>query len=43
MFKWNAKYKKMVFLSFTVTPPAKVIQLETDTDTDIEFVEDIGE
>ena len=33
----------IIFFSFMVTPPAKVIQLETDTDTDIEVVEDIGE
>ena len=34
----------IIFFSFTVTPPAKVIQLEeTNTDMDIEVVEHIGE
>ena len=33
----------IIFFSFTVTLPAKVIQLETDMDMDTEVVEDIGE
>ena len=38
----NYKYKSN-FAFFTVTPPAKIIDTDRSTDTDIEIVDNIGE